>query len=36
MVKDLRTNIETSDTAAVLDGDLNNFMKGYLMETTSK
>ncbi len=36
MVKDLRTNIETSDTAAILDGDLNNFMKGYLMETTSK
>lgn len=36
MVKDLRTNIETSDTAGVLDGDLNNFMRGYLMETTSK
>lgn len=36
MVKDLRTNIETSDTAGVLDGDLNNFMRGYLMETVNK
>lgn len=31
MVKDLRTNYETSDTQAVLDGDLNDFMKVYLM-----
>ncbi len=31
MVKDLRTNYETSDTQAVLDGDLNEFMKIYLM-----
>ncbi len=36
MVKDLRTNVETSDTAGVLDGDLNDFMRGYLMETTNK
>ena len=27
MVKDLRTNIETSDTSSVIDVDLNNFMK---------
>ena len=31
MVKDLRTNYETSDTQGVLDGDLNDFMKEYLM-----
>jgi peptide chain release factor 2 len=31
MVKDLRTNCETSDTQAVLDGDLNGFMKSFLM-----
>ena len=32
MVKDLRTGYETSDTQGVLDGDLNEFMKKYLME----
>ena len=32
MVKDLRTDYETSDTQAVLDGDLNAFMKRFLME----
>lgn len=31
MVKDLRTGLETSDTQGVLDGDLNAFMKAYLM-----
>ena len=31
MVKDLRTGYETSDTQGVLDGDLNAFMKTYLM-----
>ncbi|MBP5397327.1 MAG: peptide chain release factor 2 [Bacteroidales bacterium] len=31
MVKDLRTGYETSDTQGVLDGDLNDFMKEYLM-----
>lgn len=36
MVKDLRTGTETSDTAAVLDGDLNGFMKSYLLENTRK
>lgn len=32
MVKDLRTSYETSDTGAVLDGDLEGFIKSYLME----
>jgi peptide chain release factor 2 len=32
MVKDLRTGYETSDTQGVLDGDLNEFIKAYLME----
>jgi peptide chain release factor 2 len=32
MVKDLRTSYETSDTQAVLDGDLTEFIKAYLME----
>ncbi len=32
LVKDLRTNIETSNVQEVLDGDLNNFIKAYLME----
>lgn len=32
MVKDLRTGHETSDTQAVLDGDLTEFIKAYLME----
>ena len=30
MVKDLRTEIETGNVAAVLDGDLDEFMEGYL------
>ena len=30
MVKDLRTEVETSNVAAVLDGDLDPFMEGYL------
>ncbi len=32
MVKDLRTNIETSNVQTVMDGDLNQFLKGYLMQ----
>ncbi len=36
MVKDLRTGYETSDTQSVLDGDLNEFMKIYLMENGGK
>jgi peptide chain release factor 2 len=31
MVKDLRTNHETSDVQAVMDGDLDDFMKAFLM-----
>ncbi|MBP9998787.1 MAG: peptide chain release factor 2 [Bacteroidales bacterium] len=31
MVKDLRTGYETADTQGVLDGDLNSFMKEFLM-----
>lgn len=32
LVKDVRTNVETTDTAAVLDGDLDGFIKAFLME----
>lgn len=32
MVKDLRTGYETSNVQAVLDGDINDFIKSYLME----
>jgi peptide chain release factor 2 len=32
MVKDLRTNVETSNTAAVLDGDLDDFMEAALAQ----
>ena len=32
LVKDLRTNHETSNAQGVLDGDLNDFMKAYLQE----
>lgn len=32
MVKDLRTSYETGNVQAVLDGDLNDFIKAYLME----
>jgi len=32
LVKDLRTNYETSNVQAVLDGDLDGFIKAYLME----
>lgn len=32
MVKDLRTSFETGNVQAVLDGDLNGFIKAYLME----
>ena len=31
-VKDHRTNIQTSNTEAVLNGDIDDFIKGYLME----
>lgn len=36
LVKDLRTGYETSDTQGVLDGDLNAFIKAYLMEFAGK
>jgi peptide chain release factor 2 len=32
LVKDLRTDHETSDVQGVMDGDLNDFIKSYLME----
>ncbi len=32
MIKDVRTNHETSNVQAVLDGELNDFIKAYLME----
>ncbi len=32
LVKDLRTDYETSNTQAVLDGEIDNFIKAYLME----
>ena len=36
LVKDIRTNIETSNVQAVLDGDLEAFIKAYLMEFGNK
>ncbi|MBF8266505.1 MAG: peptide chain release factor 2 [Dehalococcoidia bacterium] len=36
MVKDHRSGYETSDTAAVLDGDLNPFLEAYLLSTVGK
>jgi peptide chain release factor 2 len=32
MVKDHRTNIETSDTQGVMDGNINKFIKGFLLK----
>ncbi len=32
MVKDHRTNVETSDTQGVMNGDLNNFIKAFLLK----
>jgi peptide chain release factor 2 len=32
LVKDIRTNTETSNVSAVMDGDLDEFIKAYLME----
>ncbi|HCV15187.1 MAG TPA: peptide chain release factor 2 [Rikenellaceae bacterium] len=34
LVKDIRTDCETSDTQAVLDGDINEFMRAFLMQNT--
>lgn len=36
MVKDHRTDYETSDVVGVMDGDLNDFIKTYLMTTTGQ
>jgi len=36
MVKDLRTNYETSNVQGVMDGELNEFIKAYLMEFGNK
>ena len=36
LVKDLRTNYETGNVQAVLDGDLDDFIKAYLMEFGGK
>ncbi|MBN2862079.1 MAG: peptide chain release factor 2, partial [Bacteroidales bacterium] len=36
MVKDLRTGFETGNVQAVLDGDLIDFIKAYLMEFAGK
>lgn len=35
MVKDLRTDYETSNVQEVMDGDLNEFMKAFLMENST-
>jgi peptide chain release factor 2 len=36
LVKDHRTNFETSNVQAVMDGDLDDFIKEYLMATSEK
>jgi peptide chain release factor 2 len=36
LVKDHRTDIETSNVAAVMDGDLDAFMRGFLMASGTK
>ncbi len=35
LVKDVRTSYETGNTQAVLDGDIHEFIKAYLMQSGS-
>jgi peptide chain release factor 2 len=34
MVKDLRTQVETTDIQSVMDGDLDRFIEAYLRQST--
>jgi peptide chain release factor 2 len=36
LVKDVRTSFETSNVQAVLDGDIDGFIKSYLMATSGR
>jgi peptide chain release factor 2 len=36
MVKDHRTNVEIGDAKRVMDGDLNRFMRAYLLQKAGK
>ena len=36
LIKDVRTGEETSNVEAVMDGDINSFLKAYLMMTGQK
>jgi peptide chain release factor 2 len=36
MVKDVRTNMETSQTQAVLDGDIDPFIEAYLKQASAE
>jgi peptide chain release factor 2 len=36
LVKDLRTDYETSDVQGIMDGELDDFIKAYLMEFGSQ
>jgi peptide chain release factor 2 len=36
LVKDLRTNVETSNTQAVMDGDIDEFIRAYLLTSSAK
>jgi peptide chain release factor 2 len=36
MVKDLRTGVETSNTSAVMDGEIDDFIEAYLRHKATK